>query len=1153
VKTKRWATFIPASIIVGLSLCWYLNVYCKTDAPVSTALTRWEAVLQIVEDKPVVRVEMSGHVFKATRDAPTAIPVIPREMVFKNLRLNGKPATPVRTNDWFAVERDRPGEFTVSAELEIKPDYDRGEHRLTIRRPPFVEALLVLDSDTAWDVRIEGIVGKVVGNEASGTHGSLALGEKCEFTVRWQEPRPEVVRVGSSSVVPSVVWTVGERVVSANALLTISAVGGPVSEISLRPGGKADNVRVHGGDVKDFRLSDDQLDVYFSKPIKGTTRIELSYNLPRPKGDLVKCLQLDPCDGRIDAGGWMMVVNDSDGILLEHDTTGLQPVSDLDMPQDLMGLVSGKPVFFYECTARDVSLVLDVVSSVPFPVVDTIADRADILCVVRPGGEEITRISYRIKNNGKQFLRMALPEDVTLLKAEVENKPCRVGRDGKDLLIPLVKSIQTLGGLVSFPVEIVYCRQGDRATPRDTRRLDLPELDGIPVAVVNATVMCPSGTVLRSYTSALRHVDGFTHERREVNYERVDHLGYNYYQAGYDAYRKNDLEEAEQYLGKAAELMKDTSYAEDAMNLSSNIRIGRGDVDENADRMERAKVATIQEGLKGGNQMIAQSQEVMIETGLANIAEGDEELGLELLEEAQSLGKKLVQRGESSRRQTSLNRQYEGELKKVKAEQEANKKLNEQLKSLQYEAAELVQSDSGPQQGDRGQVFTEALYNAAKDEGLTMVDAQNAAFGSQGRIAGNEEPIRVTKAAEARKHQKNVSLRRADKVSQKSKATRSTRGSIAKENLWLSKKVKALEKAVDWANSAPAQPSGPPVNATVTDDSLIVLNTQAKQAEDEVQQLMAAISVTNVTGVVMNDITVTNRLAELETWSDNNLRTVGQFDDSTRYQFASLKKSIKRARATAKQKEQMRLAATNIVIDVSDVLDDKGRSGQNALGKFIGSNYVAPVTNGMSQFNIENGQLNVLNAGRNPDILNDVVYNLLANDGQVVTVAGRTLTSDAITNLVEAVDWFSNTTADGKQYAVLDEAQYRTLANASVMASPSTAEQQRDQRDVIVGTPNRVAGQDLKLESSDDFGNGLQIGGTPIVLPHEQYLVVNNGAELSVIKAGAVRGWQEDAEEVVELEVEAPFEVELPSMGIAFRFEKTLLSAGESPDIEMEL
>ena len=77
----------------------------------------------------------------------------------------------------------------------------------------------------------------------------------------------------------------------------------------------------------------------------------------------------------------------------------------------------------------------------------------------------ITRARYDVRNNIKQFLRVALPEDAEVWSAEVGGKVVKPARDGEKgaVLIPLFKSVETGRVLDTFPVELVYMESAPKS------------------------------------------------------------------------------------------------------------------------------------------------------------------------------------------------------------------------------------------------------------------------------------------------------------------------------------------------------------------------------------------------------------------------------------------------------------------------------------------------------------------------------------------------------------------------------------------------------------------------------------------------------------------------------------------------------------------
>lgn len=219
--------------------------------------------------------------------------------------------------------------------------------------------------------------------------------------------------------------------------------------------------------------------------------------------------------------------------------------------------------------------------------------------------------------------------------------------------------------------------------------------------------------------------------------------------------------------------------------------------------------------------------------------------------------------------------------------------------------------------------------------------------------------------------------------------------------------------------------------------------------------------------------------------------------------------------------------------------------------KYLYKNYSPSQQDGGKDFFLEGDSLNVRNADNKPAELTEIVNKFAYNDGNAVNFAGRKMKVD-VNHLPVMQGWFTNTAADGRKYAVLDEAQYRTLVYADAnINGRQAASGNTEARDVIVGTSSTLNDAPVMLTEADSGGNRIDVNGNEVFLAHDNYYAEVDGDGVSVIKAGTVHYWQEDKGRV-NLDVELPHNIEVPRTGRQICFGKTLLSAGESPDVELE-
>ena len=114
-------------------------------------------------------------------------------------------------------------------------------------------------------------------------------------------------------------------------------------------------------------------------------------------------------------------------------------------------------------------LTLDVRRFDEAEVLQALVDNAQFTSVVADDGQMMTEMSLSVRNNGRQFLEIALPANAKVWSAFVAGQPVRPSlRDGK-LLLPIEQSGADDGAI---SVELTYV--GTNMFPRGRGNLALP-------------------------------------------------------------------------------------------------------------------------------------------------------------------------------------------------------------------------------------------------------------------------------------------------------------------------------------------------------------------------------------------------------------------------------------------------------------------------------------------------------------------------------------------------------------------------------------------------------------------------------------------------------------------------------------------------------
>lgn len=1122
------------------------------DAPVPSICHHWQVRVAIATNVVQLVLEASGVAFRASPAHPAQVSLFPITQVFHDLRLNGKPVTPMRLRDcWVNVAVTNPGPFIITATLDAKTVENGPERTLHLNSRGFSFSTVRIDSRDALKAEIS-TGGAITGTPEDGTHGVLTAGKRNSFSVTWRKAEPEKFRTGTPSVKPSVAWVVGEKRLSARGLLDVEILGGAVDGMAILLPEGACNAQLSGADIKYFTRSANRLDIFFRGAIRGRTGIDISFDVPRPRGNIVSFPEVSVPSGRIDTGGWLLVGNDGGGELLEQNVQGYEPRASIEAPEQVRGLLAGKPVFTYLRSGYRAAVAFDNVTTTPFPLVDTIADRADVIAALRAGGEEMVRVRYTVRNSRRQFLRVAMPGGATTVWVAVEKKMVRPAHDGGVILIPLAKSVQTMEGLVSFPVEIIYTRKGDPLARSTRRTVDLPELADVPTAVANVTVFTPEGTEIHKITGPLRMVKSFTagggfvygrdyrlsgaSNDRNISDQSFNYaLSRNYYDAGYQAYRSGRFEDAERLLANVRKIAPDTPQVADADNLLMNIRAGRDEVKDAKTREERARVAKVQKQLQTDNPFLEVQREALVQKAVQMIETGNEEVGAELFDEAELVGRQLVQRGKAQIEEKAVAGKFKDTRTEMRRRKTENTALLERLSVLQQQAVEIsVSAGKGNTNAVVGRNFAVALGEAAAANAVAADDIQSIAFGRQ--------PVTAQPSADLDARVLALQMRNAPEQGANAPAAQRGGRSLVGENDRLRRQVAALEQALEKTRAAgTAQPSG---QTTISDLQLKEARRQVAMTSELADSLVRRVEGPEVTSDALNEKELREKLASLKKTVVAYGNTYAALDPVLERNVNTVREKITSAETRMNRAIEAKRKADRVTIDLGSVVASDSRADQQALQRFFDNNVLRQVQNGDVQFSVSDGKMTVYNYGDNAAVVSEALDKLRSNRGLAVSVTGAALQIPAVDRLPVIGRLFNETTADGRKIAILDEGQYRAL----VEFSGSAANPER--RDVIVGTPNAAGGEKFRIVRNARDYNGIAVGGREFNLPNDKYLAVVDSNRVTVLKAGTAVSWTNlDRDTVQNTTWDVPVAPEVPQAGTPILMEKTLLAAGESPDV----
>jgi len=448
-----------------------------------------------------------------------SIPLLPDTVALRSATIAGAPAALVRApehGNWLTLVTQRTGAFTIEVEFAASVFSSEGRTSFSFPVAPSAATSLSLavpvDEDldfTVGGARLQSdrVVGatRVVEALIPSSHG---------VSVTWQREIPDVVESVDARLYAEVFSLVGigDGLLSTRATIawTIQQAGTESLRVQL-PDDVA-LVDVSGTGIRNWAVEDGVLTVTLNFAAEGSYRLSMVLERPLGEGKVAASAPLVQPLGVERSKGWVGVEARGALEISAGDAKGVVPVDVRALPGAILGATSNPVLLGYKYLGGDVALPLQITAHEDVAVLVTLLDTARATTMFTPDGRRLTAVTWRVRNNRKQFLRLTMPANAELWSASVAGQAVQPARaaDGR-ILIPLVRSQESGGALAGFDVGVVYVEEGagPDAAGKGSFRAALPTAD-VPITWVGWTVYAPSqAKVLRkSLDGSLRSTEG---------------------------------------------------------------------------------------------------------------------------------------------------------------------------------------------------------------------------------------------------------------------------------------------------------------------------------------------------------------------------------------------------------------------------------------------------------------------------------------------------------------------------------------------------------------------------------------------------------------------------------------------------------------------
>ena len=203
-------------------------------------------------------------------------------------------------------------------------------------------------------------------------------------------------------------FTITEALVSGRALVRYEIANAPVKELRVRVPAEFKNVEITGANVRSRDQSNDVWRVELQNPTRGFYTLTVTWDEPRTGKNRALELAGISADGVERETGLLAISAKAPLQVSESGAADLQRVDAGDFP-DWAGSPDNAMALAYRYVRPGYQLTLDVRRFDEAEVLQALVDSARFTSVVADDGQMMTEMSLSVRNNGRQFLEIALP------------------------------------------------------------------------------------------------------------------------------------------------------------------------------------------------------------------------------------------------------------------------------------------------------------------------------------------------------------------------------------------------------------------------------------------------------------------------------------------------------------------------------------------------------------------------------------------------------------------------------------------------------------------------------------------------------------------------------------------------------------------------
>ncbi len=433
----------------------------------------------------------------------TQIPLVRSDVGLIDAKVNKGASFVTMQGNKYYLMIDRPGRYNLEIEFLIKASREResgpGSFNVEVVPAPISQFEFIIP-ETGVDLFIEPAIKVEVDKEPARTVGWAVMPNTNAVTVRWTKalPKEQITPVKLEPKVYAETATyvsIGEGIMRSQTTVNYSVLQSEVSNFRIALPEDVSLIDVSGNDLRDWKTSKAEgvqyLDVYLNFGVKGNYALNLTYERNIGEGSAVAQIPSVTTTGVERENGYFGIAARTNVELAVNKAERVTPIDTKELPQTIWGRSAHPILLAFKYLNHPFDITIEVTKHEELPVLIAAIDSVNYVTLFTEEGKVLTKATFHVRNNVKQFLHLVLPKDATLWSTFVSGKPVKPAKDKNgNILIPLEKSQLQGESLTQFPVEVVYLDKAAKMTFVGGLKMNSPQTD-IPISELYWSVYLP--------------------------------------------------------------------------------------------------------------------------------------------------------------------------------------------------------------------------------------------------------------------------------------------------------------------------------------------------------------------------------------------------------------------------------------------------------------------------------------------------------------------------------------------------------------------------------------------------------------------------------------------------------------------------------------